>query len=177
MSGQKRKIAEMILVHVALSLGFVALIVLALQKANTPVTAENTTHQQVAFDRGKLERDGHINLYAGEKRYYVTCVTPEMERVLADCGTGARYEVHTRRVNDHDGPDYDRIFALTGLDGTAYLTFEQSSARERDGVMIIVWLCGGMLALTGVSAAVKVSRMPEWKSLRQSRAGKGRYGA
>lgn len=160
----------MIVVNALIASVFVVLGVVILHKGNTPVTAENTTRQVITFDRGETEWDGYINLYAGEARYYVTCDTPEMAEVLADCGTGERYEVYTRRVNDHDGPDYDRVFALNGLDGTAYLTFEESFARERSTSLVFFWISIGMLVFYGISVAVKVSRMDEWKALRRARA-------
>ena len=133
------------------------------------MTAQNTTRQIDAFDRVQKEGDDHINLYAGDARYYITCVTPEMAEVLADCGTGARYEVYTRHVNDADGPDYERVFALNGPDGTAYLAFEQSSARERSTAVVFFWISIGMVVFYGTSVAVKVRSMDEWKTLRRAR--------
>lgn len=169
MESAKKKVAEMIAVNALIASVFVVLGLVILFKGNTPVTAQNTTRQVVAFDRGQTEWDGHINLYAGDARYYITCVTPEMTEVLADCGTGARYEVYTRHVNDTDGPDYERVFALNGPDGTAYLTFEQASARERSTAVVIFWICIGMVVFYGISVAVKVRSMDEWKALRRAR--------
>ena len=139
----RRQLLELLAVHVLLLSLLAALAVSVLNKSNAPVTAENTTRQVVAFDRWERERHGSLTLLAGETRYRITFNVAAVDPVLDSCGTGVEYEVYSRHVNSTDGPNYERVFALFGPDGTEYLSFGAASADERQNG----WLAAGVSVL------------------------------
>lgn len=139
----RRQLLELLAVHAVIIAVLLALTGIVLHKAFTPVTAENTTRQVVAFDRWERERHGSLTLLAGETRYRITFNVAAVDPVLDSCGTGAEYEVYSCHVNSTDGPNYERVFALFGPDGTEYLSFGAASADERQNG----WLAAGVSAL------------------------------
>ena len=154
----RRQLLELLAVHAVIIAVLLALTGIVLHKAFTPVTAENTTRQLVAFDRWERERHGDLTLLVGETRYRITFNEEAVDPVLDSCGTGVQYEVYARHVNASDGPDYERVFALIGEDGTAYLTFEEASADERRQGMTAAACMGGALVMYLVGAVRHLRR-------------------
>lgn len=153
----RRQWWELLAVHAVILAALAGLGVLVLHKAFTPVTAENTTRQLVAFDRCETER-GATKLYAGEMCYHVGFDAPGLADVLAACGTGETYEVFARHVNPSEGPDYERVFALYGADGTAYVTFAEASADEQQQGKLYAGCTGAVVVLYAVAAVRSLRR-------------------
>lgn len=153
----RRQWWELLAVHVVILAGLTVLAGTVLHKAYTPVTAENTVRQVVAFDRYESELDG-TNLYAGETCYHIGFDAPGLADVLAACGTGAEWEVFTRHVNPSEGPDYERVFALYGADGTACVTFAEAAGDERRQGMLVAGCMGAVEALYVVAAVRSLHR-------------------
>ena len=153
----RRQWWELLAVHVVILAALAGLGVLVLHKAFTPVTAENTTRQLVAFDRCEMDR-GDTNLYAGDACYRVGFDAPGLADVLAACGTGAVYEVYTRHVNASEGPDYEWVFALHGADGTAYVTFAEAAADEQQQGKLYAGCTGAAVVLYAVAAVRSLRR-------------------
>ena len=130
-----------------------------------PINAANTTPMTVSFSSWAQKNDDWLNFHGAEDdmTYRVSHNLEAMEPVKAACGTGAQYEVYIRRATPDDEPDYYRVFALIGADGTPYMTFEQSSAEERAEGLKILAFFGAGLVLWGwvVARSIQVGRHPE----------------
>lgn len=153
---ERRRLMELLAVHAVIISVLLALTGIVLHKAFTPVTAENTTRQLVAFDRWERERHGSLTLLVGEMRYRITFNVAAVDPVLDSCGTGVQYEIYSRHVSSTDGPNYERVFALFGPDGTEYLSFEDASADERRQGLTAAACMGGALVMYLVGAVKSV---------------------
>ena len=136
----------------------------------TPVSPENTQRMTFSFSSWSETGQECLNLVGQEDgmTYRASCNAAGMEVVRKACGTGAQYEAYTRLARPDDEPDYYRIFALTGADGTPYMTFEQSNAEERtEGLKILAYMGLGLAVMTFMFVrTIQVGRHPERYSQR-----------
>lgn len=131
----------------------------------TPIKAENTQRVTVSFSAWEERHDGRLDLFgqADGMTYRVAYNLGGMEAVKADCGTGAEYEAYIRRATPQHEADYYRVFALTGPDGTPYMTFGHANAGERaEGLTILAFMGVGLAVWAFyVGRSIQVGRHPE----------------
>ena len=151
----------------------ICLLLICSLKNITPISAENTVPVTVSF--AAWSADGNAALhFIGEqdgRTYRVTYNLAGMEPVKAACGTGVQYEAYTRITDPDKAQDIYRIYALTGADGTPYLTFDQAAAEERAEGLKVLAIFGGFLLLWGwiILRSIQVGRHPERYSERTIR--------
>lgn len=125
----------------------------------TPKTPEGSLCETIAFDRYE-EKERHLRLYAGEKEYRVGTGHDDVAKTMLHlCGTGAEITVYSGDPLPVQSGSFRRVFALTGPDGTEYLTFGQ---YNRNGMQAGAFLLGMSALLAGMMLMMMlVGRYPE----------------